>query len=275
MRIADSPDGALSIAVGPHPFAEVRVADPTARKLGSKSYRLRFAECKQDLDAVFRLRFLVFNLELGEGLESSYKTGHDTDQFDSACDHLIVEHSSSGEIIGTYRMQSGRAAARNLGYYSAREFDFRPYEPIRDTLVELGRACIHRTHRSFEVLTLLWRGIATYALAHNAQYLIGCSSLSSQCPEEGFSMYWRLHEFLVEPALRTRPHPEFAFPIRETAAGMPRRNPPRLLRSYLSIGAQICGEPAMDREFMTIDFLTLLDLDKLAPAARARFLSEK
>jgi len=47
---------------------------------------------------------------------------------------------------------------------------------------------------------------------------------------------------------------------------------PKLLRAYLAIGARICGEPAIDREFRTIDFLTLLDLQTLHPRVAARFL---
>jgi len=41
----------------------------------------------------------------------------------------------------------------------------------------------------------------------------------------------------------------------------------------LSIGAKICGPPALDRQFKTIDFLTLLDLDSLPAMIRERFLS--
>jgi len=47
---------------------------------------------------------------------------------------------------------------------------------------------------------------------------------------------------------------------------------PKLLRAYLTVGAKICGPPAIDRHFQTIDFLTLLDLEALSPPARARFL---
>ena len=47
---------------------------------------------------------------------------------------------------------------------------------------------------------------------------------------------------------------------------------PKLLRAYLTLGAKICGPPALDREFKTIDFLTLLDLETLHPLARQRFL---
>jgi putative hemolysin len=46
---------------------------------------------------------------------------------------------------------------------------------------------------------------------------------------------------------------------------------PKLLRAYLSLGAKICGPPALDREFKTIDFLTLLDLRAMDPATRRKF----
>ena len=48
---------------------------------------------------------------------------------------------------------------------------------------------------------------------------------------------------------------------------------PKLLRAYLGLGATICGPPALDRCFKTIDFLTLLDLKVLPLPARERFLS--
>lgn len=54
------------------------------------TYHLRLASSEADRIAAFRLRFLVFNLELNEGLEAAYATGQDTDDFDSVCDHLIV-----------------------------------------------------------------------------------------------------------------------------------------------------------------------------------------
>ena len=49
---------------------------------------------------------------------------------------------------------------------------------------------------------------------------------------------------------------------------------PKLLRTYLAIGARICGPPAIDLEFKTIDFLTLLDLERLHPRMRMRFLEK-
>jgi putative hemolysin len=48
---------------------------------------------------------------------------------------------------------------------------------------------------------------------------------------------------------------------------------PKLLKTYLAIGARIAAPPAWDREFGTIDFLTLLDLRLLSHSARNRFLT--
>jgi len=236
------------------------------------AYRLRFAESRQDLEATYRLRFRVFNLELGEGLESAYEHGYDSDEFDAVCDHLIVEHCRTHEIVGTYRLQTGISAAKNLGYYCAREFDFTAYEPLRNSIVELGRASIHREHRSFQVLSLLWRGIATYARKRGARYLIGCSSVTSQDPRVGSAIYDSLQSYLADSSLRTVPLPEYDMPVERADLVDAKAQPPKLLRAYLSIGANICGRPALDREFKTIDFLTLLDLESISNSARSRFL---
>jgi len=233
-------------------------------------YCVRHASSEIERLAALHLRFAVFNLELQEGLESAYTTGHDSDEFDAVCDHLIVEHIGTGEVVGTYRLQTGVTAQANLGYYSEREFQFAPYEPLRDQVIELGRACIHREHRSTDVLYLLWRGIAHFALRCHSRYLIGCSSLTSQDPAQGAAVYEALREYLVEPGLVTSPQPEYMMPLAETARGS--GQVPKLLRAYLAIGARICGAPAIDREFKTIDFLTLLDLQRLHPRIRARFL---
>jgi putative hemolysin len=50
------------------------------------------------------------------------------------------------------------------------------------------------------------------------------------------------------------------------------RGVPPLFASYLRIGTKIAGEPALDRQFKTIDFLAILDLADLSPVNRRRFL---
>jgi len=146
----------------------------------NSTYAVRLTRSEADLRRAQALRFAVFNVELNEGLEGSHETGLDADPFDPVCDHLLVEHAASGEVVGTYRLQTGPSAASHRGYYSAQEFDFSPYELLRDEMIELGRACVHKDHRNMVVLGLLWKGIADYAREHGARFLCGCSSLTSQ-----------------------------------------------------------------------------------------------
>jgi len=233
-------------------------------------YATRLARSLDDLRAVQSLRFQVFNLELNVGRDESYVTGLDEDPFDVVCDHLLVEHVPSATIVGTYRLQTGPNAAAYLGYYCAHEFEFHVFEPWRAEMIELGRACVHPQHRNLVVLGLLWKGIADYARQHGGRYLFGCSSLSSQDPAVGASVYADLCPgHLAEPPWRTLPLSDFECPLSQLAA-----EPvaiPKLLRAYLALGATICGPPAIDREFKTIDFLTFLDLQALHPLARQRF----
>ncbi len=235
-------------------------------------YRLRLADTPAERLGACQLRFRVFNLELGEGLAASYANGVDQDEFDPACEHLLVEEKATGRVVGTYRMQSGATAQEHRGYYSAREFDFTPYEPMRSQILELGRACIHAEHRSSEVLTLLWRGIAQYAVHHGYRYLIGCSSVTSQDAATGWALYHQLLPFLAEPAWRTRPTPAYDLPLPEGDHAVSEARVPKLLRTYLAVGSRICSEPAWDQSFGTIDFLTLQDMEQLPPVARMRFL---
>jgi putative hemolysin len=280
IRLAPASTNLVEIAfptVAPPPF---RVPARPDLRAEVGNYRLRLAQTREDREAACRLRFRVFNIELGEGLESSYETGLDTDRFDAVCDHLVVEDKLRRRVVGTYRMQSGATAARHLGYYSEQEFNLAPYEPLRRGILELGRAAIDCEHRTPEVLTLLWRGIAQYAHDLGLRYLLGCSSLNSTDPAEGWQMYRQLEQYRVSAEFVTAPTAAYACPMEQDAAAMtPVRGDsavvkiPRLLKTYLAIGARIAGPPAWDREFHTIDFLTLLDLKLLSASARNRFLA--
>jgi putative hemolysin len=232
-------------------------------------FRAGLAESLEDLIACQRLRYLVFNCELGEGLASSAPTGLDRDRYDFICDHVMVRDSSSGKLVGTYRMQSGFRAKGNLGYYSEQFFDFAPFERIREQVLELGRACVHTDYRNTAVLHMLWKGIVRYALSSKARYLLGCSSVGSQDETEGMALYEQLREkYLIEPALRTKPRPEFRCRMENKATRAPAT--PRLFRAYLDVSARLCGPPAIDREFKTIDFLTLIDLQHIPDRLRTR-----
>jgi putative hemolysin len=132
-------------------------------------FRVGMAQTLEDVIACQRLRYVVFNCELGEGLDISARTGLDRDRFDFICDHLMVHDATSGKLAGTYRMQSGYRAKGNLGYYGEEFFDFSPFESMRGEVLELGRACVHTEYRNTTVLHMLWKGIVERDRAVRAQ----------------------------------------------------------------------------------------------------------
>ncbi len=227
-------------------------------------YEVRFARNAAELDELLRLRFEIFNIELGEGLESSVETGRDEDEFDAVCHHLIVLERATQRIIGTYRLQTSAMAERHIGFYSDAEFalDKFPRKVLADS-VELGRACIALDHRNTQVLFLLWKGLARYMASTSQRYLFGCCSLTSQDPEEGWAVMRLLEERgQLHSEVSTVPRSEFECTRLAGAAPWPRSavKIPKLFRIYLRHGALVCGPPAIDRRFKTIDFLVIFDV---------------
>jgi len=254
----------------PNAASAANVADKlTPNAKTQQLYRLRIAESRGDVEAAQRLRYQVFNVEMGEGLASAAETGMDVDRFDDVCDHLLVEEIASNTLVGTYRVQMGDRALAGAGFYSAQEFDFTPFLPRAAELVELGRACVHKQHRNLIVLGLLWKGIAHYAKAHGGRYLMGCSSLTSQDPAEGMALFNTLKDrYFADPDWQTRPMPGYeccAEPLTTPVRA------PKLMSAYFSLGAKICSAPALDAEFKTIDFLTLVDIQALPASVVARY----
>ncbi len=237
-------------------------------------YRVRFASDLDDLDEILKLRFEVFNLELGEGLETSFLTGRDFDEYDLACHHLMVIEEASGDVVGTYRIQTGAMAAEAKGFYSAAEFDLShlPLELLEDS-IELGRACIARSHRNTQALYLLWKGLAAYITHNHKRFLFGCCSLTSQNAREGKLMMdllereGHLHSDLYVPP---QPGVECYPPGFEVDEPLDVKVP-KVFRTYLRIGAKVCGPPAIDRAFKTIDFFVIFDVLTLDIQARQMF----
>jgi putative hemolysin len=237
-------------------------------------FTLRFARDREDLDRILQLRYEVFNLEMGEGLEESHRTGRDEDAFDLCNHHLMVFDHGEDRVVGTYRMQTGAMAAAAKGFYSDDEFDLSAFPAeVLERSMELGRACVHRDYRSRKTLFLLWRGLARYVAHNRRRYLFGCSSLTSQDPEEGrrFMAYLEEHGW-VHPSIRVLPRPGFACYPEGTPLGEAGEvKVPPLFRIYLRHGALACGPPAIDRLFKTIDFLVLFDVEAMDPDAYRLF----
>lgn len=245
---------------------------------------VRLAVTMAELDAAMRLRFEVFNLELQEGLRSSYERGYDTDAYDAYCDHLIVKDLELGEVVGTYRLLRQNQAERNIGFYSENEFDLsnlkRTVCAYGGDLLELGRSCIASSHRSFGTINLLWGAIARYAVERGISHLFGCGSLHVADTEDVRQIYSYLRansfapeEYRVHPLAHCRMpiEDEIETPV-EARAVMRKLSP--ILKGYLRTGALICGAPAYDEEFGTADVLVLVEMEKLAERYKQHYIAD-
>ncbi len=244
------------------------------------AYDLRFAWTRADLHAVQSLRYRVFHDELGEGAPDKDGTGRDEDQHDPWFHHLMIVHRESGDVVGTYRLQTAVMAATRHGFYSATLFELGAIPGVvLDKSVEVGRACVAPAHRSGRVLRLLWRGLARYLHWNGKRFLFGCCSLPGTDIMVARDAWRILHargalhdRVIVRPraAHSALPDDGRSRPLTTVDALEAPLTP--LFDSYLALGAKVCSAPAIDRDFGTTDFLVLMDVEELdEPVRRSLF----
>ena len=238
----------------------------------TEQFILKIAEDENEIKKAQRLRFEIFNIEQGKGLESAKSTGIDIDEFDDYCLHLLVIVKESGRAVGTYRVHLGSIANSAKGFYSAREYDIKGLDKITQISMELGRSCVSREYRTGAVVGLLWSGIAELLNRTGLKIMIGCVSLEEKKPAIAWALYRYLKNCnLVSEILEAKPKEQFLLPeppedeIQKQLANEKslRRNIPPLFKGYLRIGCKICGGPAWDGEFGTVDFLIIVNKDEV------------
>ena len=217
------------------------------------------------VDDAQRLRHEVFTSEPGFDLVGG-ADGRDSDRFDEYCDHLLVREDHSGELVGCYRMLPPPGAIAAGGLYSATEFDVAELDSLRPSLVEMGRAVVREDHRNGGVVLLMWAGILAYLDRSGYDYVTGCVSVPVQgTPEETPGSHIRA----VRDFVRKRHASPFTVhphrPVVLDGKGLDDIEPPArttlppLMRGYLRLGAEVCGDPAHDPDFGVGDFPALLD----------------
>lgn len=221
---------------------------------------LKVAQDASELEKVFRLRYKIFNDELGEGIPQNAASGLDVDEFDRHCEHLMV--IDKGRVVGTYRLLQGRKRPPQ-GFYTESEFAIQKLPIELENTVELGRGCIDSEHRNkTSLMALLW-GLHQYALNRNARYLMGCGSLPTMSADDAEATF----ETLV--TMQKVKHVEGVKPLEknsfkgDAAKGTPQL--PALISLYLEFGAQIFGRPAYDPVFKCYDVLLVFDMEHLTP----------
>lgn len=259
-RSSPIPQTAQSISI-PTDFAPVTAGQQV----------LRLAESAADIQAAQRLRYTVFYDELGaHPSPETIATGLDVDQFDTICEHLIVEDMSlpAGErVVGTYRFMRREHAAVAGGFYTGNEFDISPLLKQPGAIMELGRSCVAKGYRDKATMQLLWRGIADYVMAHRIEVMFGCGSLSGTDPDKhALALSYLYYNHLPPEELRVKALPERYVEMRRVAPDIidARRALvalPPLLKGYLRAGAFIGEGAVIDEQFNTIDICVIVKTD--------------
>jgi len=220
---------------------------------------VKLATNDQERNEVFKLRYKVFNQELGEGIPENVLTGLDTDPFDQHCDHLMV--ISNNSVIGTYRLLPGSRRPKE-GFYSETEFDFSTLPYPNNLIVELGRGCIQQEFRKQTTLMSLFWGLDKYIRAQGARYLLGCGSLlpcSNDNAEASFELLQ--NEGAVDLSMGIKPLEANAC---QGNAKLGTPQIPQLLRFYIQFGAKVLARPAYDSVFKCHDLLMGFDMEHLS-----------
>lgn len=255
-----------------HPNTDIERPTPFPPR-GSGRLELRLAATPAEIDACQALRHEVFGIELGARL-SGHAERRDRDRFDPWCRHLYVRDTATGAIVGCTRLLDEQGARRAGGFYSEEEFDMASILALPGGKLELGRTCIHPDHRRGPALPLLWRGIAELTRSLQVRLLFGCASVTMR--DGGYhahavmghvrSRHMAPEDCQVTPRL---PLPE----INQIEDEHPEL--PALLRAYLRLGMNVCGEPCWDPDFGVADLFVLLDLERVPERYRRRFLPEQ
>jgi L-ornithine Nalpha-acyltransferase len=233
--------------------------DALKKGLPCGSLVIKIADTPEELEQALRLRYRVFNEELGEGLPESAATGMDRDKFDDFCDHLLILDSQ--KVIGTYRLLPGSRRPPE-GFYSETEFDFSKLGFDPNKTIELGRACVDPHNRKRSTLMGLFWGLHRYAVAQDAQYFLGCGSLPLMSPDDAEATYQALvHQGRVDTQAMVEPLEANRF---EGKADEGEAQIPPLITFYLEFGAKILGRPAYDAVFKCYDLMVFFDMHKLS-----------
>jgi len=242
-------------------------ADPPTLSSDTPRYTLLLSTDPALIDAAQRLRHDVFTSEPGFELAGAID-GRDADRFDEHCDHLIVREDNSGELVGCYRMLPPPGAIAAGGLYTATEFNVQGLDALRPSLVEMGRAVVREDHRNGGVVLLMWAGILAYLDRCGYDYVTGCVSVPVHGPQDESpgSQIRGVRDFVRRRHAAPSEYTVYPYrPVTVDGRGLDDIDPPRrvsvppLMRGYLRLGAQVCGEPAHDPDFGVGDFPALLD----------------
>ena len=223
-------------------------------------YRARIAAGCDDVRACQALRHLCF---FGA-------PGLDRDDFDTRCDHLMIE-DGNGRLIAAARMLLVADAGDLPQSYAAQYYDLAGMAGQAGPLLELGRFCISPDVKDADVVRAAWGALTQIVDDKGVQVLFGCTSFAGTDPAVYGLALTKLAAQSIGPD-QLRPSVKAAEVVRlSEATGRGTAPLPSLLRSYLAMGGWVSDHAVIDRAMHTFHVFTCVDIAAVPPA-RAKAL---
>ncbi len=288
----------------PEPVDQVAAELMQSEKLadlgdGKQAWLFRGALDSSVMREIGRLRELTFR-KVGEGTGKR----RDLDAYDPHYEHLVLWDTKALRIVGSYRFGHGArllAESGMSGLYTSSLFYYSPaLESRLAEGLELGRSFVAPAYWRSRALDQLWQGIGLYLQRHpDLRYMFGPVSISVNIPREAREWIVAAHRhYFGAPGLAEARQPfvisndvnhgvQQALDGLDASAGLGKLKHhldalgvtlPVLYRQYVDLvdadGVQFLdfGE---DPDFSgCVDGLVMLDLARLKPAKRSRYLGK-
>ncbi len=231
-------------------------------------YLARLARDPEDIARAQGLRALAF---LGQA-------GSDADAHDAACLHVLIEETTSGDLVCCFRvllLDGGADIARS---YSAQFYELSALEGFEGCMAEMGRFCLAPDRHDPDILRVAWAAMTRLVDAHGVQMLFGCSSFKGVEADpylDAFAMLGRRHLAPRRWWPRVKAPAVYRFAQRlkrhKPDLKLAMRHMPPLLRTYLMMGGWVSDHAVIDRQMGTLHVFTGVEINAI-PAARKRLL---
>ena len=232
-------------------------------------YRARFASSQSEVLSAQALRYQCFNL--------LNKVDLDIDDFDTICQHVLIENLETKKLIGCYRILSFENGKNISTSYSAQFYDLKSIESYPRPMIEVGRFCIHAEVNDPNVVLTAWAALAQIVGQSQTELLFGCSSFEGIDKRKYLDSFALLRDRYIAP-VHWRPQiksakvfcysKELNYKVDKKKALL---NMPPLLKTYLSMGAWVSDHAVVDLNMKTLHLFTGMEISKI-PKSRKNFL---
>lgn len=235
--------------------------------MSSGRYRSRVVCGSSDLKASFALRHAAF---FGAA-------GLDTDGFDAACHHVLIEDHETAELVCSFRILLLEDGAELNQSYSYQYYELTRLTSYSSRMMEVGRFCVLPGLLDPDVLRFAWAIMAAIVDVLDVKMLFGCTSFAGTQIAPYNKSFGLLRDRYLAP-LEWSPgikapfvhefdtHCDHQTDIRHAMRVMP-----PLLRTYLMMGGWVSDHVVIDKKMNTLHVFTGLEVS-IIPEGRKQLL---